>query len=143
MRSYNKTQISTYDPKKLASNSLLRPKDDPKYKRGQNFKKTVSFDDIVYLSDEENIVTYEEFDCGVTFYPNAPTIFRQINRERNYISRSCEEPKCIPSNDQHNCFDDEQHKALIFLNPYSLWDIVPAAPMSLNHTNDLYFMSNQ
>ena len=47
-------------------------------------------------------------------------------------------PKCIPSNDQHNCFFDEQHSSSIFLNPYNLWDKVPAALMSLNHTNDRY-----
>ena len=49
-------------------------------------------------------------------------------------------PQCIPSNDQHNCFIDKQH---IFPNPYNLWDMVPAALMSLNHTNDRCSMSNQ
>ena len=29
------------------------------------------------------------------------------------------------------------------MNPYNLWDIVPTALMSLNHTNDRYPMSNQ
>ena len=58
----------------------------------------------------------------------------------NYISRSCEKLKCIPINDKRNCFFDEQH---IFLNPYILWDMVPAALLSLNHTNDRYSMSNQ
>ena len=58
-------------------------------------------------------------------------------------TRSCEKPKCIPNNDQHNCFINEQHKSNIFLNPYNLWDIVPAALMSLNHTNDRYSMSIQ
>ena len=30
-------------------------------------KKTVSFDDIVHFIDEENMVTYVDFDCGITF----------------------------------------------------------------------------
>ena len=30
-------------------------------------------------------------------------------------------PKCIPSNDEHNCFLDEQYNSKIFLNPYMLW----------------------
>ena len=64
-------------------------------------KKQVSFDDVVHLIDEENIVTYVDFDCGITFLPGTPTNIRQINRERNYISRSCEKPQCVPSNDQH------------------------------------------
>ena len=30
----------------------------------------------------------------------------------------------------------QQHSSNIFLNPYNLWDMVPAALMSLSHTND-------
>ena len=120
MCSYNDTQVSPYDPTKLAIHSILRPEDDILSNCGQNFKKTVSFDDIVHFIDEENIVTYEDLDCGITFYTETPTKIRQINRERNYISRSCGKPKCIPSNDQHNCFIDEKHNSDVFLNPYIL-----------------------
>ena len=77
------------------------------------------------------------------FLPEILTKIRQINRERNYISRSCEKSKCIPSNDQHNCSIDEQPSSKNFLNPYILEDMLPAALMSLNHTNDRYSMSNQ
>ena len=96
---------------------------------------------MVHFFDEENIVVYEYLDCGITFYPETPTKYRQINRERNYISRSREKPKCIPSNDQHNCLIVEKHNTDISLNPYNLWYMVPAALMSLNHTNDRYSMS--
>ena len=58
-----------------------------------------SFDDILLFIDE-NIVTYVYFDCGITFYPETPTKFRQIYRERNYFSRSCEKLKCIPTSDK-------------------------------------------
>ena len=92
---------------------------------------------------EEDIVTYEDLECAITFYSEILTKIRQINRERKYISRSCKKSKCIPSNDQHSCFIDEQHNSNIFLNPYSFWDRIPAALMSLNHTNDRYCMSNQ
>ena len=37
------------------------------------FQKTVSFDDIVHFIDEEDIVTYEDFDCVITFYTETPT----------------------------------------------------------------------
>ena len=93
--------------------------------------------------DEEDIVTCEDFDCGIFFYPETPPKIREINRERNYISRSCEKSKYIPSNDRNICFIDEQHNSNIFLNPYNLRDMVPTALMSLNHTNDRYSMSNQ
>ena len=89
------------------------------------------------------MVTYVDFDCGITFFPETPTKIRQINRERNYISRSCEKPQCIPSNDQHTCSVDEQHSCNIFLSPCNLWDTVPEALMSFNHTNDAYSRFNQ
>ena len=98
----------------------------------------------MHFIDEQNIVTYVDFHCGITFYPEAPTKIRQIKRERNYISRSCGKPKCIPSNDQHDCFCfDEQYNSNIFLNTYNLWDMVPAVLMSPKHTNDRYSMSNE
>ena len=143
MCSYNKTQVSLYDPTKLAIHSILRQEDDLLSNCGPNVKKTVSFDDVVHFIDEENIVTYVDFDCGTTFFPETPTKIRQINRERNYISRSCEKPECIPSNDQHVSPVDEQHSFNIFLTPYILWDMSPAALTSLNHNNDRYSISNQ
>ena len=110
---------------------------------GSNVKKIVSFDDIVHFIDEENMVTYADFDCGMTFLPETPTKIRQINGERNCISGSCEKPQCIPSNAQHTCSVDKQHSSIIFLNPYNLWDMLPAAPVPLNHTNDTYSMFHQ
>ena len=91
------------------------------------------------------MVSFVDFDCGITFFPETPTKIRKINppRDWNYISRSCDKPQCIPSNDQHTCFVDEQHSSNIILNPYSLWDMVPAALMSLSHTNNTYSMFNQ
>ena len=136
MCTYDRTQISPYDPTKLAIHSILRLEDDLISNCGQNFRKYVSFDDIVHFIDEEDMVTYEDFDCGITFYPETPTKIREINRERNYIFRSCEKSKCIPINGRHNCFIDEENNSNIFLNPYHLWDMVPAALISLNHTND-------
>ena len=143
MYNYNKSVLSPYDPTKFAIHSILRPEDDIISNCGPSLKQTVSFDDVVHFIDEENMVTYVDFDCSITFFPETPTKIRQINRERNYISRSCEKPQCIPSNDQHTCFVDEQHSSKIFLNPYNLWDMVPAALMSLSRTNDTYSMLNQ
>ena len=143
MCSYNETQVPLHHPTKLAIHSKLRPEDDLISNCGQNFKKTVSFDGIVHFIDEESIVTYVDFHCGFTSYPETSTKIRHFNRERNYTPRSCEKPKFIPSNDQHNCFIDKQHNCNIFLNTYGLYDMVPAALMSLNHTNDRYSMSSQ
>ena len=68
MCNYNKTKINPYAPTKLAIYSILRPADDFISNYDQNFKKTVPFDDIVHFIDEENNVTYVDFDCGITFY---------------------------------------------------------------------------
>ena len=143
MQNYNESVISPYDPTKLAIHSILRPEDDLISNCGPNVKKTVRFDDVVHFIDEENMRTYVDFDCGFTFFPETTPKIRQINRERIYISKSCEKPQCNHSNDQHNCFVDEQHSSNIFLNPHNLWVMVPAALLSLNHTNDTYSMFNQ
>ena len=140
MYNYNKSVLSPYDPTKLAIHSILRPEDDLITNCGPNLKKTVPFDDVVHFIDEKNSVIYVYIDCGITFSPETPT---EISRERNYISRACEKPKCIPSNDQHDCSIDEQHSSKIFLSPYILWDMVLAFLMSLNDTNDTYSMFNQ
>ena len=114
MCSYSKIQVSPHDPSKPAIHSTLRPKDELLSNCGQTFEQTVSFDDIVHFIDEENIVIYVDFDCGITFYPETPTKIRQIKREQNYISRSCENPKCIRGNNQLNCSIDKQHSSNIF-----------------------------
>ena len=92
MYNYNKSALSPYDPTKLAIHSILRLEDDLISNCGPNVRKTVSFDDVVHFIDEENIVTYVDFDCGITFFPKTPIKIRQINKERNYISRSRENP---------------------------------------------------
>ena len=143
MYNYNKPVLSTYDPTKLEILSILRPEDDLISNCGPKIKKTVSFDDVVHFDDEKKIVTYVVFDCDVTFFTWTPTKNRQINRERNYHLRSCEKLQCIPSSDQHICSVDEQHSSSIFLNPYTLFDIVPAAFITLNHTNNTHSMSNR
>ena len=143
MYNYNKSRLSPYGPTKLAIHSILRPEDDLISNCGPNVKKTVFFDDVVHFIGKENIVTYVDFDCGFTFLPETPTEIRQINRERNYISRSCEKPQCIASNNHHVCPVDEQHSSNNFLTPYILRNMSPAALTSLNHKNDTYSMSNQ
>ena len=143
MYNYNKSRLSPYDPTKRAIHSILRPEDDLISNCGPNVKNSVSFDDIVHFIDEENIVTYVYFDCGITFLPDTPTKIRQINRERKYLSRSCEKPQCIASNNQHVYPVVEQHSSNIFLTPYISRNMSPAALTSLNHKNDTYSMSNQ
>ena len=99
-----------------------------------NFKKTVAFDDMVHFIDEEDIVTYLVFDCGFTLYPEAPRKIEHINREQKNFSQLCENPNCIPSNDQRNsCFDGE-HISSVFLDPYDIWDVDPATPLLINLT---------
>ena len=93
MYNYNKSGLSPYDPTKLAIHFILCPEDDLISNCGPNVKKTVFFDDVVHYIDEENIVTYVYFDCGITFLPETTTKIRQINRERSYISISCEKPQ--------------------------------------------------
>ena len=80
MYNCNKSQNSPFDLKKFANCSVMRTDADLISKCGHRFKKTVSFHDIVQFIDEENIVTYLSFDCGITFYREAPTKVERINR---------------------------------------------------------------
>ena len=67
MYNYNKTQDSPYDPTKLESQSILRLEADLLSKCGHISKMTVSFDDLVHFIDEEHIVDYVDFHCGIDF----------------------------------------------------------------------------
>ena len=95
----------------------------------------------MHFIDDEKIVIYVDFDCGMNFIPETPTKIRQIKEKRNNISRSFEKLQCIPSNDQHIFSVDEQHSCNFFLN--NLWNMVLAGFISVKHTNDTYSMSNQ
>ena len=140
---YKETHDSPYDTAKLTIHFLLRPEIDLTSNFANNSQKTVSFDHMVHIIDEQNIVTKVDFDCGATFCREAITKNGQINRQRKHISRPCEKSECIPINDQHKCSMDKEHTSLIFLNPCNLWDMDPAAVMPLKHTTDRDSMSNQ
>ena len=98
MCSYNKTQISPYDPTKLkaAIHSILRPEDELISNCCQNFRKTLSIDDIAHFFDEENIVTYEDLDCGITFYAETPTKKDRSIENGITFPDSVENPSAFP-----------------------------------------------
>ena len=141
MYNYNKNQVSPYDPTKLAVLSILRPVDDLTSKFGQNFNKTVSYDDIVHFIDEDNIVKFVDFAGGFAFFPEIPT--KPDRSDGNYVSRFWGKPQCIPSSNQHNCFFDDQHTTSVSLKPWNLWELVPETIIPLNHPNDRDSMTNQ
>ena len=63
---YNKNQETPYDPTNLEFDSILRPEVEPMRKCGANSNMIVSFDGMVRFIDEENILTYVDFDRGFT-----------------------------------------------------------------------------
>ena len=80
MWSWNKNQVSTYDPSKLPIYSILRQEDDLVSKCGHNCNKKVSFDDFVHFIDEQNIVTFEEFDSDITLLLSTLKFPQKSNR---------------------------------------------------------------
>ena len=106
-------------------------------------KRRFFCDHIVSFNDQENIVTYVDFDCRITFHSEFPTSIGQTNGELKNFSRYCKKPKCIRNNDEHNCSFDEKNTSNIFLNPYNLSDMDSAVFRSLNHINDSESVSNQ
>ena len=85
MYNYNKSVLSPYDPTKLSIHFILRPEDDLISNCGPNLKKTVSFDDVVHFIDEENMVTYVDFDCGIMFFPETPSKINQTDQARTEL----------------------------------------------------------
>ena len=76
LRSYKACNSFVFDDDDIIDDLIL--------KCGQNLKKkTVPFEDIVPFNDDENIATYVDFDCCMTFYTETPTNTRQNNRARN------------------------------------------------------------
>ena len=97
MCNYNKSVISPYDPTKLAIHSILRPEDDLISNCGQILKKTVSFDVVVHLIDEKNMVTYVDFDCGITFFPETPTKSDRSSENGIKFPDLVENPNAFPA----------------------------------------------
>ena len=80
---YNKTQVCPYDFTKLAIRSILRPVDDLISNCGQNFRKTVTFDDIVSFFDEEKNGTYVDFVDILTKYFDYSNSHHPLKHHRN------------------------------------------------------------
>ena len=97
MYKYNKSRLSPYDPTKLAIHSILRPQDDLISNCGPNVKKTVSFVDVVHFIDEENIVTYVDFGCGITFLPETPTKSDRSTENGIFFPDPVKNPSALPA----------------------------------------------
>ena len=127
---------------KLVFQSRLRPEIDTIPNFCDHFRKTLAFSDIVQFTTEPNVVTFIHFVRGTTLYPQNPTKLEHNDWVLETISRSCENFRCVQSKDQQNCFIDKEHSFELFLEPYSLRDLGPVDPFSLNHTFDRNFMRN-
>ena len=86
---YKKNQETPYDPSKLAIHSILRPEVEPMRKCGDNSNMIVSFDGMVRSIDGENILTFVDFDCVFTLWPEAPTKLKRVNQDWKTVGRSC------------------------------------------------------
>ena len=93
----NKTQVSPCDPIKLATHSTLRPKDDLISNCGQNFNKTISFDNILNFIDEENIVTSVDIGCGIFFYTGTPKKSDRSTEDGFIFPVTVENPSAFPA----------------------------------------------
>ena len=92
MYNYKKTQDFLHDLTKLGIQYILRREADLTSNSSQICKKMVPCDDIVHFIVKENIMAFEEFDCGNTFYPEAPTKVGPINREPKKIPDRVKNP---------------------------------------------------
>ena len=63
---------------------------------------------------DENIVSYEDFDCGKTLQRQPPTKVKFIYKERTNNSISYENFVYIRGNVRHNYFYDEERACTLF-----------------------------
>ena len=68
MLSYKSAADSVFDPKKLTSHSFLRPEVHVMSNCSYNFKKLVTSDNTVCFIDDNNILSYLKFDCGIPLH---------------------------------------------------------------------------
>ena len=135
---YNSEQVSFYNPKIFATFSIAR-KSNLYLKCGHNFKKTVYFNDMVHLMDEEKIVGSVDFACAINFYREAPTKVQLINQELTDYCKSWKNPECILINDQRNCFTVDENASNIFGGQWKISYMDPAAFTSLNNIAEKVF----
>ena len=130
-------ESSAFDPAKLALRSNLQAEVDLISNCCGNFKKTVSFDLMLCFTEEENNLFYVDFVGGLPLHPEDSTKATHSNLEGTNTSTSCENIVCFQSNDQQICFFfDKEHGSNLFLSPYKVWDMDPAAPLTNNHAPD-------
>ena len=98
---------------------------------------------MVLFIDGESILTYVDFDCGITFYPETSRKVKDINRERKAIHDTVKIPSASQVTINLTVFFDGEHTSNVFQDPCILWDMDPAAALSLNHTLDSDLMNFQ
>ena len=90
----NSTQECTYDPTKFSFQSFLNTEVNCLTQPGENFKKLVSFDDVMHLADKKTIVSSVGSGCGVVSYREARTKSKHITKKRKTLPRPVKAP-CI------------------------------------------------
>ena len=73
-------------------------------------------------------MTYVFFYCGSIFFPETP---KKVTSNEKGITfpDPVKKPCAFPATINITAFFDEQYTSNIFLNPYKLWDMVPATPL--------------
>ena len=92
MYNYNKNKESHHDLLKPALFSISLQEVDFTSSYYDNSRKTFSFDDTVHSIDEDKIMTPVDFDCGNTFYSQAPTNLIRISQKLKKLAMSCKNP---------------------------------------------------
>ena len=93
---------------------------------------------MLLLLDESG-VTYADFDCAGTSYPEASTKSNVSTGNGKRFPDQVKTP-CASQVTIDKTFSDKKHTSNVFLNPYKLWDMESAARLSLNLTLDRNLM---
>ena len=112
---YSATQYLFYDPTKLAIRFILRKEVDFLSSQGDNFNKTVSFDDTLHFVDDQNVLTYVDSECCLTFYRQKSDKFNGKKANADLVKNSSA---------SQNYSEKEQffkkHTSNNFVDPYNV-----------------------
>ena len=88
MFNYISAEDSSFNPTKLAIPSTLRQEVDLISNYGENIKKVVSYKNMVCFSDEDNIKSYVDFDCGIYLHASHGSFSGSFHKSHTYQPRT-------------------------------------------------------
>ena len=143
MCSYKRTQVSPYDPIRLAIHSILPPEMLLYQILARIWKKLYLLMTLCTSLMRRTTWPMEIWTMVSLFTLKLIQKPDRWTKNRITFPDPLRNLSLFPVTININVFLMRSITLIVYLNPYNFWYMVPAALMSLNHTNDRYSMSNK